>query len=209
MAHVGKARLQAGADLHHLAVVAALELPHGIDGVLHRVQRLIQGRAAALRLAVAPLGFKLLNVARVPQHDVAQAGGDVGGINRAAIPLFDHQRNAPGMVDVRMGQQNAVQLSGCHGQGLILINVAALLHAAINQIIAPVGRQQRAATGYFMGSAQKGQFHRESLLFRLADWSAGPVPSAGQPPGPSGYGFVFFIIQHSPQNFDTLVLIFV
>ena len=70
------------------AVGAGHELLHDLLGILHRVIRFHHGGAAALGLAVFPLGFLLLDVGRVPQHDAAQVHGGIGGIDGAPVAVF-------------------------------------------------------------------------------------------------------------------------
>ena len=71
MAHVHKADLQPGGQLHFRLIIHADEQLHGRFGVLHRVHRLNRGVTGTLCLAVFPLSFKFLNVRTILQHDLA------------------------------------------------------------------------------------------------------------------------------------------
>ena len=68
------------------------------------------------------------------------------------------------MVDMGVGQQQAVQLAGRQIHRLIFVQVGALLHAAVDQQPVPGRLQQKAAARHFVRGAQKGQFHRVRLL---------------------------------------------
>lgn len=69
-------------------VGAGDELAHDLLRVLHGVVRLDRRRTAALRLAVFPLDLLLLDVRRVLQHNAAQIGGGIGGVNGGAEPVL-------------------------------------------------------------------------------------------------------------------------
>ena len=57
------------------------------------------------------------------------------------------------MVDVGVGQQHAVHLAGGQRQGLVLVDVAALLHAAVHHQVETAGLQKIAAAGDLVGGA--------------------------------------------------------
>lgn len=59
----------------------------------------------------------------------------------------------PEWLDVGVGQQHAVHLAGGQRQGLVLIDVAALLHAAVHHQVETAGLQKIAAAGDLMGGA--------------------------------------------------------
>ena len=118
-----------------------MEQGQGGLGVLHGIKRLVLLAAGALGLAVAPLGLELLDVGGVTQHDAAQFGGGPGGKDWALVAVFHHEGDTPRMVDVGVGQQHAVHLAGGQGQGLVLVDVAALLHAAVHHQVEAAGRK--------------------------------------------------------------------
>ena len=153
VAHVGEAGADVRPHLHRLAVVHFMEQGQGGLGVLHGVKGLILLAAGAFGLAVAPLGLELLDVGGVAQHDAAQLGGGPGGEDRAFVAVLHHQGDAPGVVDVGVGQQHAVHLAGGQGQGLVLVDVAALLHAAVHHQVETAGLQKIAAAGDLVGGA--------------------------------------------------------
>ena len=159
MAHVHELDHKAGGQFQFRVVIHAPEQLDGRFGILDGIHRLHRLGTGALALAVLPLRLKLLDVGRVPQHDTAQLHGGVGGIDPAPEPVAGQQRQQAGVVDVGMGRQHTVDLAGGHGDGLILIGIPALLHAAVDEIALPGGFQQSTAARHLMVRAQKRQFH--------------------------------------------------
>ena len=102
---------------------------------------------------------------RVPQHDAAQLHRGVRGIDLAAEAVAHQQRQHTGMVDVCMGGQHPVDLAGCHRDGLVLVYVLALLHAAVDQKALPSRFDQSAAAGDLMVRAQKCDLHKNTSGF--------------------------------------------
>ena len=102
---------------------------------------------------------------RVPQHDAAQLHRGVRGIDLAAEAVAHQQRQHTGMVDVCMGGQHPVDLAGCHRDGLVLVDILALLHAAVDQEPTARGFQQRTAAGDLMVRAQKCDLHKNTSGF--------------------------------------------
>ena len=150
VAHVGKAGLHPGRKLHPLVIVHPHEQADSRLGVLDGVVRFHRRQAGAGVLAVFPLGLRLLDVGGVPQHDVAQPAGGAGGVDLAPVALLGQQGQMAAVVDVGVGQQNAVDLAGRHGQRLVLVDILALLHAAVDQEMQPPCLQQGTAARYFV-----------------------------------------------------------
>ena len=102
---------------------------------------------------------------RVPQHDAAQLHRRVRGIDVAPEAVAHQQRQHAGMVDMGMGSQHPVDFPGSNRDGLIFVDILALLHAAVDQK-APSGRfDQRAAAGDLMVRAQKRDLHKNTSGF--------------------------------------------
>ena len=70
-----------------------------------------------------------------------------------------------GMVDVCMGGQHPVDLAGCHRDGLVLVYVLALFHAAVDQKALSSRFDQSAAAGDLMVRAQKCDLHKNTSGF--------------------------------------------
>ena len=68
------------------------------------------------------------------------------------------------MVDVRVGQQDEVQLLGRNRQGLVFKQVFPLLHAVVDDAALVADLKIGTAARDLMGSAEKGYFHCVSLL---------------------------------------------
>ena len=145
-------------------VPAAFKLRQGVFHVLQGVKRLVPVNAGALGPAVAPFRFTFLNVRRIPQHNAAQLHRGAGGINGAPEPPGGQRRQSAGMVDVGVGQQDAVDFGRGQGQRRIFEGIGPLFQSAVDQDLPAVDRKQRTRPGHFMGSAQKCQFHTAVLL---------------------------------------------
>lgn len=62
------------------------------------------------------------------------------------------------MVDVGMGDQHAIDLSGGHRDGLVFVHILALLHAAVDEVALPGRFQQRTAARHLVVRAQNVSF---------------------------------------------------
>ena len=165
MPHVGQADGHAVIDLNYLVVPAGDHSPHYARDVVKVVYRLDRRAARAHGLAGFPLCLLHLDVRRVAQHYVAQLAGRGAGVYRAAEALLIERGQHPGVVDVRMGQQHKIQLARGDGQGSVLIEVPALLHAVIDNALLAADFDISAAAGHFMRGAYKSYLH--SLSFFL------------------------------------------
>ena len=177
VAHIHEPHLDARSQLDALFVVHTHEQLHGRLGVLHGIHGLHRLGTGALGLAVLPLGLELLDVGGVPQHDTAQFHRGVGGVDFAPEAVAHQQRQHTGVVDVRMGSQHPVDLAGCHRDGLVLVDILALLHAAVDQEPTARGFQQRTAAGDLMVRAQKRDLHPKTPPVIQASFSGRPAVS--------------------------------
>lgn len=71
------------------------------------------------------------------------------------------------MVDVGMRRQHTVDLTWGHRDGLVLVDVLALFHAAVDQVALPGCFQQCTAACYLMVRTQKCQFHKHTSRYGL------------------------------------------
>ena len=168
MAHIDEADHKARGQLDLSVILHAPEQLHGRLGILHGVHRLHRLGTGTLRLAVLPLSFKLLNVGRVPQHDAAQLGRGLGGIDPAPEAVAHQQRQLACVVDMRMGHQHAVNFTRCHRKGLVLVNILPLLHTAVDEVALPSCFQQGAAARDLVVGSQKCELHRYTSQFGFA-----------------------------------------
>ncbi len=159
MPRVRKMNSDSRAKLKRLIVRVGHKKLNCADGVVHGIERNKLLAARALGFAVSPFGFKHLNVRTVAKHDVAQIARGLGGVNLPVKAPGVQQGEQPGMVDVRVSEQNIVDVGGLNGDFLVLVHILALLHAVVNQNVLAAGGKITAASGHFAGGADKGQFH--------------------------------------------------
>ena len=165
MAHVAEADGKMLADLHQLVIAHRAQMGNGGLSIVERIDRLILRPAGAAAFAVAPLGLALLNMRAVAQHDAAEIACLVRGINGAVEPVFEKQRQIAGMVNVRMGQKDKVDIPRRHRQLLVFKDILPLLHAAVDKAAVVSALDERAAARDFVCCAQKGNFHSELPYF--------------------------------------------
>jgi len=127
--------------------------------VLHDIERNIRFLAAARALAVAPFGFKLLNVRAVAQHDVAEVVGGSCGVHRTLESVFIQQRQETGVIHMRVGEQYRIDFSGDGGQAYILVEILALLHAVVHKDVLAAEFEVCTAACNLVIRADKGDFH--------------------------------------------------
>ena len=127
-----------------------------VVGVVHRLHGPFPG---TLGLAGAPLGFRLLNVRRVHEHDAAKIAGGLRGVDLPPETVLAQLGEHTGMVDMGVGQEHRFNGVRRNGQRDVLENVLPLLHAAVHQIVPAAYLQQRTAAGDFMGRTDELNFH--------------------------------------------------
>jgi hypothetical protein len=88
-------------------------------------------QAFALPLAVFPLGIFFLKMPGILEHDAAQIAGGALGVNRPPITGLDEQRQTPGMIQMRMGQDHGIEALRLEGKRLAVTRL--VLPAALNQ----------------------------------------------------------------------------
>ena len=92
----------------------------------------------------------------VPQHDGHELPRQAGGNDLAVEALLDQQGNAAGVVDVGMGDNDIVDISGGEVQHPVVPLVSALLEAAVDEDLLAAHLQAVAASGDRLGRAEKG-----------------------------------------------------
>ena len=125
---------------------AALRVLDVVDGLHRRLAR--PGILPGL-----PLGILGLDMGTVLQHDAAEVGGLVGGIDSAPEPVFHQQRQQPRVVNMGVGQKNKLESRRAHWQALVFKAVLPLLHPAVHQPRDSVALQHGAAACYLMGGS--------------------------------------------------------
>ena len=118
--------------------------------VIHGVQRYKFFLTCTAALPVAPFCLEFLNVGAVTQHDAAQVAGGKGADDLPPKTILEQQRQKPGMIDVCMGQQHIVNLTGRNRDLHVLKDILALFHTAVYQKPFSAGFHIMAAAGYLM-----------------------------------------------------------
>ena len=135
-------------------------------GVFHGIQRLFAGVAAALVLFRLPLRVAFLDAGTVHQHDLQQITGRPGGVDWPGKAVFHQQRQPSAVVGVGVGHAYRVNGGRVKGQGVLAVNVSALLQAAVDEDVLTAGRQTMATARHHPRRAPKADFHREWSPFR-------------------------------------------
>ena len=137
-------------------------------GIFHRVER--QRRmVAGETFAVGHLGLAFLQMGRVGQEDFAERLRRRGGMDRPMKALPRQQRQIARMVDMRMRQQDEVDLGGRNRQGLPVALAQlfeALEQAAIDQDAAPVRLDEVFRAGHRADPAEESDLVRHVPAFR-------------------------------------------
>ena len=113
-------------NLTRCMIGRAHKLRQRLLSIRRGIQRFVLLFSCAFPLAVAPFGFKLLNMCRIHQHNVAQSCGGFGRINRTAKPVRTQKRNSSRMVNMRMGQQHRVDIARRYRHGAVFVNIPLL-----------------------------------------------------------------------------------
>ena len=156
MARVHEAQADSFAQIYQLVVLTGGHQLQGRLGVCDGVEGLHRRPARPLALLVLPLGVGLLDVSGVPQHDGHELPRQAGGNDLAVEALLDQQGNAAGVVDVGMGDNDIVDISGGEVQHPVVPLVSALLEAAVDEDLLAAHLQAVAASGDRLGRAKKG-----------------------------------------------------
>ena len=110
MADVIESDFDPGAYLIDCIILHLDELPEDPLGVLCSIVRNVGLFALALSFAVPPLRFKLLNVSRVEQHDIAEIAGRRRRVDLSCESLHRQERKIPAVVNVRVREQHKINL---------------------------------------------------------------------------------------------------
>ena len=157
--NIGHADINSLRHPEHLPILAGPQQLNGRHGIDHGVSRFHQRFTGPFRFPAAPLGFRLLDVGRVPQHNVAQVAGGLGGINRTGKSVLAQLGQHTGVVNVGVGQKHRFNGVRRHRQGHVLEHIHALLHTAVHQVVPPAHFQQGTAACYFVGRTDELDFH--------------------------------------------------
>ena len=167
MAGVGKAQTNPLAQVHQLPILIGLHQLHGVLGVGDGVEGLHRRPAGPAALLVLPLGVRLLDVGRVPQHDGHELPGQAGGHDPAVEALLHQQRDTASVVDVGVGDDDIVDVARGEVQHTVVPLVPSLLESAVDEDALSVDLHTVTAPGDGLGSAEKCELHGAPPLFFL------------------------------------------
>ena len=153
MARVLKANLHAVENIVGRTILAGVEQLQSSLRVGNGIDRLHRRLTGTLGLAVAPLGLRLLTVSRVHEQNAAELGGGFGGVDLSVEALLDQSGDHAGVVNVGVGQQNGVDLSGRQRKVGIFKQIRTLFHAVIDHDVVPACLQQGSGPGDLMARA--------------------------------------------------------
>ena len=141
-------------------VVSRAEIRHQRLHVRKRIHRRIAFFARTLCPPVFPHRLGFLDMCRVGKHGGAKTPGCRSRIYPSAEAVLGEQGQFAGMVNVRVRQENKVNLRRRDRDLAVFINVRSLLHAKVDQHLFPARLQQRTGTRNLMCGAKKSEFHR-------------------------------------------------
>lgn len=127
MARVGEHRAHTLAEVDLFFILAGRHVLEDVQRVLLGVERLNVLAARSLALAVFILRIALLNVGRVEQHDLHQVRRHARCKDAAVKAVFHQQRDAAGVVNVRVGDEQNIDIAGSESEITVVELVAALL----------------------------------------------------------------------------------
>ena len=133
MSHIGKAKANALAGIENPVIGVTDEELDRLHGVFHGINGFVAFAVHfSLGFFISPLRLHCLDVRRITEHDVAQAGRRFRGKNLSPeaimIELGKHAR----VIDVRMGQKHEINLRSRNRKLDIFEAIDALLHAAVH-----------------------------------------------------------------------------
>ena len=142
-----------------LMVIRCLEQAQAVLRVVRSVDRFHHGKPGALVLTVPPLRFLFLDMGGVFQHDPAELFRCRRRHDAAAETVFIKQRKVPGMVDMRMGQQDKIDAVRRNRQIRVDPDISSLFHSVIDQDMLSRSVQIMTAACYLTVSADKFKDH--------------------------------------------------
>ena len=127
MPRVGEHRAHTLAEVDLFFILAGRHVLEDVQRVLLGVERLNVLAARSLALAVFILRIALLNVGRVEQHDLHQVRRHARCKDAAVKAVFHQQRDTARVVDVRVGDEQNIDIAGSESEITVVELVAALL----------------------------------------------------------------------------------
>ena len=129
------------------------------EGVAGREEFLI----VAFSVFVEPLDVHFMDVCGVGEHDATEVAGGGGGVDVAVEAVVAELGEVAAVVDVGVGEDNAVDLLGVEGKGTIAfhgLGAATLEEAAVEEDALAVDFEEVLRTGGGAGGAAEFDFHQ-------------------------------------------------
>ena len=98
----------------------------------------------------------------IDQHDVAQVGGGLGGVDRAAEAGFDQAGQVAAVIDVGVREDHRIDIRRLEAEAavaLVGLGARALVQPAVEQDGVPVDLEQVLGAGDSLGGAVEVDFH--------------------------------------------------
>ena len=127
MARVGEHRAHPLAEVDLFFILAGRHVLEDVQRVLLGIERIDMLAARALALAVFVLSVALLNVSGVEQHDFHQICCQACRQDAAVEAVFHQQRDTARVVDVRVGDEQNIDIARSESEITVVELVAALL----------------------------------------------------------------------------------
>ena len=137
MPRIDETHLHAIPKLDHLMIVHSTEVLQRICRIRKIIDRLYLRQTRTTPLPVLPLTLLHLDMRRIPQHDLRQR---LRRLRRQHCPveaLLISHRDHPRMIDMRMRQQDIIDLRVLDRQRRVLIVIPSLLHTTVHQNLKP------------------------------------------------------------------------
>ena len=164
-ARTGLERLTKRDALHQrdggLGVSGRIEGFHDLGGVF-----ITEGTAALFPFRHEQ-GVLLLDVCRIGQHGGAEIDGARSGKDGSLKPVLHEGGQVPGMVDMGVGEDDALDGRGGKGEGCVAvagIGAAALIEPAVKKVAPTLDLELVHGAGDGLGSAPKIEFHCPELI---------------------------------------------
>jgi len=136
VACINEGELHAIGDEHGALVAEGDELPEAVLGIDHGVVRREEREVIALPVAVQPGDVAFMDVGGIGEHDAAQVARGGGGVDVAGEAALREVREIAAVVDVGVGEDDAVDLLGIEGELAVPLHglgTTALIESAIEE----------------------------------------------------------------------------
>ena len=135
MPHICKSHLYAIKNFNLPAVFHGSKKLNGTHGILHGIKRNVRILILSFCFLVSPLSLEFLNVGTVPKHNVAKITGCFCCVNISFKSLCIKGGDESRMINVCMGKEYRIKISGSKWQIHVLENIYSLLHAPVDHYL--------------------------------------------------------------------------